>query len=438
MTEAQHGGRERPPPGAVRREWPVEVLLAGALAVVLLPSSLATAPGTNGAWWPVTTAALVVAHLSVLLRRHPAGLALCSAAMAVLVAVPGLGPVSSETGSFGPFPAILLPSSLVFLVVLYSVAAHAPRPWPTVGLVLGLSGAVLTAVRLWFSPVWPAPGLGGFDPTTLVARSAVLGVLAALVLAAWALGRYRSVRVAYLAQLEDRAVRAEADRERHAARVAAEERTRIAREMHDVVAHALAVIVRQAEGGRLAGEREPAVALSTLDTVARTGREALDDTRSVLGRLRGDGADGEAQRGAEDVPVLVAGVEEAGLPVHLEIAGTPAGLSRTASLAVYRVVQESLTNVVKHAGTGARAEVRIAYARGGADVAVRDFGGAAEDVSSTGAAGHGLLGMRERVTLEGGNLATGPADDGQPGFVVRASIPSGADRRRRNEQEDDS
>ncbi len=432
MSSAENGRpQSRADRPVTRRTSPSrlgDAALAAALALVLLPSSLQTAPGTNGAWWPVTVAAFAVVHLSVLARRRVLGLAACAAAMLVLVAVPELGPVTSETGSFGPFPAILMPTCLVFLVLEYSAATHLARPWPAVTLTVGLVGALLTAVRLWTSPLWPAPGLGDVDVTTWVARIAVLAVLVALVLAAWALGRYRSVHVAYLAELEDRALRAEADRERHAARVAAEERTRIAREMHDVVAHALAVIVRQAEGGRLAGERDTTVALTTLETVAETGRSALDDTRSVLGRLRGDGTGSLSGRRAEDVPALVEGVREAGLPVTLEVSGGgPDGLTRTASHAVYRVIQESLTNVVKHAGTGAHAQVSVHYADSGVEVSVRDHGGVAQTGQMrTPGEGHGLLGMRERVTLEGGTLRTGPDPD-TGGYVVRASIPSRAE-----------
>lgn len=394
-----------------------DVALTMGLAALLLPSSLNSGEMSGQRAGDIAiVAVLVVAHLTVLLRRRPAGLLLCAAAMAALL-VPELRPPAPWDS--GTFPAILLPSSLVFPLVLYSAAAHTRRPWPGIGLGLGLAGAGLTALRLWTSADWPAAALGDLDPGELLTRLAILGALIALVLASWALGRYRAVRAAYLAQLEGRAARAEADRERHAARVAAEERTRVAREMHDVVAHALAVIVRQAEGGRIAGERDPAVALETLETVAGTGREALDDTRSVLGRLRGDGAEDAPQRGAEDVAGLVERLAETGLGVRLRTTGSAAGLSRTASLAVYRVVQESLTNVVKHAGEGARAEVRISYGDDGAEVTVTDAGGTVRPVR--GGPGHGLIGMRERVALEGGDLTAQPTAEG---FIVRASIPA--------------
>src|SRR5699024_9939791 len=163
------------------------------------------------------------------LRRHPLGLLISALAMLTLV-VAELEPSAGASESFGSFPAILLPSALTFPVVLYSAAAHLDRPWPATGLTIGLLGAAVTAFRLSTSVSWPAPALEGFDPASLVGRMFILGALGAMVVAPWALGRYRAVRLAYLAQLQDRAEKAEADRERHAAQAAAEERTRIARE----------------------------------------------------------------------------------------------------------------------------------------------------------------------------------------------------------------
>ncbi|GAA4284178.1 hypothetical protein GCM10022261_17090 [Brevibacterium daeguense] len=349
--------------------------------------------------------------------------------MLVLLAVPGFMQTTAEGEPVGPFPAILLPSSLTFVVVLYSIAAHAQRPWPALALAIGLVGSVAVAAGVGLSPFWDAGEPAGIPEDSilrLLSRFAVLGLLVGLVLAAWALGRYRSVRMDYLAALRERAERAEADREQHAARVAAEERERIARDMHDVVAHSLAVIVRQADGGRMVGAREPTVALEALDTIGQTAREALEDTRGVLHRLRSD--DEAAQVGADNVPDLVERMRASGVDVELTVLGEPVGLTGTASMAIYRVVQESLTNVVKHAGPEARAAVTVEYRDDGVDVTIRNGGSRASTspaVCELEKGGHGLLGMRERVTLEGGELSAGPTAEG---YEVRAWLPATSGR----------
>ncbi|MEE6286082.1 sensor histidine kinase [Georgenia sp. MJ173] len=423
-----------------RRPWLTDAVLAAALAAVLAPASLGPllAGGPTAPWLLPAIAAIVVAHLAVALRRTKPAAAYATGAAAMLVLV--LVPVTVTTNGavVGPFPAILLPSALVFPVLLYSAAAYARPPWPTLALAVGLLGAVITAVPLWTGPDWVSPALGGpaaVDTTELLPRAMVLGALLAVVLAGWGLGRFRGVRAAYLGQLEERTREAQAREARQVAQAAAEERTRVAREMHDIVAHSLAVIVRQAEGGRLAGEHDPAVALRTLDTVAETGRDALDDTRTVLGRLRSDGTDTDGeQRGdpaVEDIPALVERVRATGLPVDLVVTGTPVRLSPTARLAAYRVAQEALTNVVKHAGDGARACVGLAWAADSLTVTVEDAGGSPPP---PGESGLGLLGMRERVDLEGGELVARPRDDG---FVVRASIPSGRSGTRRRPEDDE-
>lgn len=413
-----------------RRPWLADVALAAALALLLAGSSVGPLQltGPSAPWAVVAIIALGVAHVCVALRRAApvAAYAAGAAAMLVLLLVPVTASVAADADTI-PFPAILLPSSLVFPVLLYSVAAYARRPWPTLALALGLLGALLTTARLWTVPDWVSPAVGGpaaFDTTALVPRAIILGGLLSVVLAAWALGRFRGVRAAYLGQLEERAREVTEREARKVAQAAAEERTRVAREMHDIVAHSLAVIVRQAEGGRVAGEHDPALALRSLDVVATTGREALDDTRTVLGRLRSDGADGRPGQGdpaVEDVPALVARVRDTGLPVDLTVSGTPVPLSPTARLAAYRVAQEALTNVVKHAGDGARARVLLVWAEDSLTVSVEDVGGTPPPPAG---GGHGLLGMRERVALEGGELHTRRLEDG---FLVRASIPSGLD-----------
>jgi len=208
-----------------------------------------------------------------------------------------------------------------------------------------------------------------------------------------------------------------AELQRQAEQAAAAERARIARELHDIVAHHLSVIVLQAAGARAAGK--PAEA--SLEKIENSARQALSETRRLLGVLRDP--DEEAglapQPGIGDLDALAASVRAAGLPVHLVIDGDPAALPAAVDVSVYRIVQESLTNVLKHAGP-ARAEVTIGCAADTVTVEVTD-NGMAEPGRKAPAGGHGLAGMRERAAVFGGELAAGPRPGG--GFAVRARLP---------------
>jgi signal transduction histidine kinase len=172
--------------------------------------------------------------------------------------------------------------------------------------------------------------------------------------------------------------------------------------------------VRQADGGRFAAAKDPEKAAEVLGVIATTGRQALTDMRAVLGVLR---TTREPTPTVADVPALVSRVTAAGTPVTLTTTGEPGALDTAASLAAYRVVQEALTNVVRHATTGAAARVHLTWTDDGLDVAVTDDGG---PLSGGSLEGNGLIGMRERVTAVGGRLTAGP-DDG--GFAVRAFVP---------------
>jgi signal transduction histidine kinase len=204
---------------------------------------------------------------------------------------------------------------------------------------------------------------------------------------------------------------------------AAAERARIAREMHDVVAHTLSVVVAQADGGRFAARTDPEAAQRTLDTIAEVSRSALTEMRALLGLLRD--SDGEAAMGPQpsldDIPVLVAGMREAGLNVSFVTTGTPRPLPIGAGLTLYRVAQESLTNVLKHAGPGPTAYVQLTWDHDAVGLTVSDDGrGAAARGDGSGT---GIAGMTERVALFGGSLGAGPRAGG--GFVVRARLPLG-------------
>jgi signal transduction histidine kinase len=202
---------------------------------------------------------------------------------------------------------------------------------------------------------------------------------------------------------------------------ASDERARIAREMHDVVAHTLSVVVAQADGGRFAARTDPAAGERTLDTIAQVSRSALTEMRALLGVLRAP--EGEMQLGPQpsigDIPALVAATRESGLDVSFVTTGTPRPLPIGAGLAVYRIAQEAITNVLKHAGPAARAFLQLRWGEDDVTLVVRDDGrGAAAHGDGTGS---GIDGMRERATIFGGTLAAAPQTGG--GFEVRAVVP---------------
>ncbi|MEU1388646.1 MULTISPECIES: histidine kinase [unclassified Nonomuraea] len=363
-----------------------DVVLALVAGVTLVPLSLTvavlSAPGVRAV---LLAGACLVAHAAVAYRRRTWAFLVVAAAFAVQVAVTGL--------------FLVLPSAALFPLAVYSCAAHARRHPP---LLVGLAGAGVAAARFATDSSVAAAGLGP-DPWLL------LGLLAAVVVAAWGLGLYRRTQLAHLDLLRERAGEA-------AARATAEERARIAREMHDVVAHALAVIVAQARGGRFA----PARAAEILATIEETGRAALTDMRAAVGVLRATPGDGPPP-GLTGLPDLVARTRDAGLPVEEIVCGTPRPLGPGADLVAYRVVQEALTNTLKHAGTGARSTLRLDWTDEALRITAGDAGGTASAGMRDDGPGNGLAGMRERVTALGGTLDVRTEEEG--GFVVEARLP---------------
>jgi signal transduction histidine kinase len=236
-----------------------------------------------------------------------------------------------------------------------------------------------------------------------------------LLVAALLLGESVGSRRAYVREIEEKADRLEREQETEARRAAAEEQARIARELHDVVAHALSVIVVQAGAADDVFEVDPKLARGPIRAIDGAARSALTDLRRVLGVLQGD-TDYAPQPGIARLDGLVEQVRATGLDVALEIEGRPRPLPATVDLSAYRIVQEALTNVLKHADAG-QALVRIRY---GDEllVEVSDDGRAAPN----GGSGNGLIGMRERATLLGGTIEAGASAAG--GYRVRASLPT--------------
>jgi signal transduction histidine kinase len=237
---------------------------------------------------------------------------------------------------------------------------------------------------------------------------------------AWVAGRSVRTRSRLTEELHEAAVRAEESHEEELARAAADERRRIAREMHDVVAHSVSVMVVQAGGARRILDRDAARATEAAAHIEQTGRGALVEMRRLLGVLhQGEDAERAPAPGMRELEALVGRSRAAGLPVELSVDGEPRPLPAGLDLAAYRVLQEGLTNALKYAGA-APTEVRVGWSPDTLELTVADRGPGPGAADGDGG-GHGLVGMRERVRLYGGELWTGRRDGG--GFEIRARIP---------------
>lgn len=345
---------------------------------------------------PVATAFTVAEALPLLWRRqHPWPVFLAVAMLSAL-----------QAWAYDQ-PAV---GQLAFPVAVYSVARWSPRWQGIAALLVGFAGALVAATR-WLLGF----GAGDLTPGNLAPYTVTIG---AIVTAAWALGTAAQTRERYVASLVARAEQAERMAEREVELAARDERSRIAREMHDVVAHGLSVIVVQADGARYAAANDPDVAVRTLETISATGREALTEMRRLLGLLREGDTGVVPQPGLDDVRHLVDEARAAGTRVTADLPPHVSGVPDGVGLAAYRIVQEALTNVRKHAGPEARVDVRVAVDRD-VRIDVRDDGrGAAAHPDGRGL---GLVGMRERAAVHGGTLEAGPAPGG--GFAVSARLP---------------
>lgn len=382
------------------------VLVDGGLAVlVTVFLALVYGPGVTPFW-------LVVAQVLPLALRRVRPLP-----VAGVVAVAHLAQVVVSDGP--------LPSNFAVLVVVYTVAANATERWQ--------SQAVLGAALLGA----PIAALDWYGTSPRLDMVFTAGVLAMVVVIAWVLGDVVRRRRLVVARLREQNEALARDQEQRAQLAAQRERAAIAREMHDIVAHSLSVVVVQADGGAYAaraalertgdGAADPGAlrdAAETLETVAATARAALADTRRLVGVLResGSAAEYSPQQGLAHLDELVGRLTDAGVPVRLAVRGELDGLTREVDLAAYRVVQESLTNVLKHAGPGATAEVDVLRSPAVLLVRVSDTGRGPGEHDGR---GNGIIGMTERVEVLGGTLYAGARTGG--GFEVVASIPVGRD-----------
>jgi signal transduction histidine kinase len=320
-----------------------------------------------------------------------------------------LATTATVVGYLADYPEAGLPFTA--LIAVYTLASQATDRRVTV---------LATAPLFVIIPVmFAAANRGDFEIGTLV------GNLTTFTLAAiW--GDRKKVREAYFEQLELRAAEKERERYEAAERAAADERLRIARELHDVVAHAMSVVAVQSGVGAHVIDTRPDEAKRILETISATSRDSLNEMRRLLGVLRSDDTDGADATelapapGLDGLDELVRRVTDAGVPVDVTVDGRrPDTMSAGVDLAAYRIVQEALTNVLKHAGANTRATVRVAYEPVQLRIAIADDGrGAASSVN--GQPGHGIVGMRERAALYGGTLDAGPKPGG--GYEVTAML----------------
>lgn len=423
---------------ALRRVLITDVALTLAAAVLLVPLSVALGPATGATRGDLSRAG--VAWLALLLVAP--------------LALRRLRPVTSAALVYAFALAQLavgvwwMPADVAVLVSLYSITCWTAGRLHLVALAAAVSGGLVSAT----ASALAMPG----EPVSAVGVWVVVaGLMVSAAVASWAFGLARRARREQLDDLRERAERLERDRDQQAAIAAAAERARIARDMHDVVAHSLSVIIAQADGGRYASTQDPDAGVRALGVIAETGRAALADMRAILGVLRagtdgsGDGAGAapgatpsgvsggasapegggrpvgprtalRPQPATADLDALVQQTRAAGLEISLVRVGSSRTLPAGVGLTLYRICQEALTNVLKHAGPDPRVTVLIRWGEQDVVLEVSDDGRGASAVGD--GAGQGLLGMRERAAMFGGRVVAGPRPGG--GYRVRASLPT--------------
>jgi signal transduction histidine kinase len=372
-----------------RSTW-VDVGIAGFVAAVGVGD--VSSGGFHPAWlWLV--GAFVTSAVLLWLRRHPGVVA-----VAVLVPWTALHLVQPSTGpdSDPAFPI------LAVLVASYSLGAFAPPRVALGGLVFELA---------YFNVG------GALSGDTAIANFVFISFF---LMSAWLLGRALGGRTRYASALERHTELLEAEREAQSRRAVAVERARIARELHDVIAHGVSLMVLQTGGVRRLLAEDQKREREALEAAEATGREALSELHLLLGVLRAPDAAGapeEPPPGLGRLDALVDSVRAAGLDIAVEVSGKPRQLPRAMDLSAYRIVQEALTNTLRH-GHARHADIHVAYGRRTLELEVLDDGIGEADANGT---GNGLVGMRERTAMFGGALHAGPRAEG--GFAVRALLP---------------
>ena len=365
-----------------------------AMAVALTAVALSTAGINHAQLDAVSVPLLVLQTLPVAVRRrNPMRILIVTGLAIMLYSLLGY---PQSNGQFGVFLAF------------YTVAANEPRRRAVVAAAVTAGGILVSIVS------YAAFAHSGWTEN-LTGTYLSFGL-------AWLIGDNLRVRRAYTQELEDRAIELEREREEKAAQAVTEERARIARELHDVVAHYVSVMVVQTAGARRIADKDPAAARTALEAVEAAGRTALTEMRRMLEVLREDDPGMGPQPGLAELERLISQVRDVGLPVELNVEGDACCLPAGMDLAAYRIVQEALTNTVKHGGK-ATARVNVRYGNDYLEIEVTDDGrGAAAPLLAAGErGGHGLIGMKERAALYGGELQTGPVFLG--GYRVYARLP---------------
>ncbi|GGQ25389.1 two-component sensor histidine kinase [Streptomyces griseomycini] len=350
-----------------------------------------TAPNLDVPGWLVLTLSLGLSVPLFWRRTHPG---------TVLLAMAPFALANAWTGA-------LLQAALLQLLVVFHIALRLPLR------------ALWWATALTTAPVLVSVARYGEGEWNQQVGSHLTSIVVAVLIGITVRSRHD-----HTAALEDRARRLEIERDQQAQLAAAAERARIAREMHDIIGHNLSVITGLADGGKYAAAKSPERAAQALDAIATTSRQALDELRRLLDVLRDDGTTHPAeltpQPALTDLDQLLDGVRTAGLPVHTTVEGRPS-LPAGRQLTVYRVIQEALTNTLKHAGPNATAEIALSYGdKGAVTVTVTDTG---DPGAAAPADGRGLPGMRERTALYGGTLEAGPRPHPERGWRVHLHLP---------------
>jgi signal transduction histidine kinase len=373
------------------------LLAVGLTAALLLELSLGS--NITGDWWTNYVLGVLVTAAVAWRRPWPVW-ALAVQLIALLVSVAFDGDLVENP--FTPFLAVI--------VVMYGVGSYAPIGWSRFGVAIGVIGVLLIDV------VGDESDVGSFVGPILLA-----------IALPWAAGRAAKEWAQRALELERVNAALKAEQEQRSLLAVADERSRIARELHDVVAHSISVMVVQAEGAKRMMERDPRRAKSALEQIEGTGRAALVEMRRLLGVLRkdGEGTIRTPQPGTQTLDMLVDRAQEAGLDVRVAIEGQKKTLPAGVDVSVFRIIQEALTNSLKHAGP-TRADVLLKYAEDAVEVEIVDAGlvnGFQPPTADPENPQHGLLGMKERVSLYGGEIVTGPCEDGRDGYRVWARIP---------------
>jgi signal transduction histidine kinase len=370
------------------RDWDVVDQALAAVVFVVVTVDLTVTHRHESLVLELLISAAVAASL-LLRRRHPLWMA--------LVVVAGCGTVLTTLRS----PANSTSIGVILIVASYSTGAHLELRRSLVGFALTTGAiAVVCIVKTPTDVFFPVVFFGAVP---------------------WVLGRVIRTQTALARELTEKAEREQIAREHEAVRATAAERARVARELHDVLAHNVSVMVIQASGARRVVDNDPAAAIDAARLISRTGREALNELRYVFGRVRREDGDAlDASPGLANLDQLASRAHRAGLPVEVRVDGVPQRLSPGADLAAYRVVQEALTNTMKHAHA-ARATVNVSYRPRDVVVEVHDDGAGEANGRRWEEGGHGLVGMRERMALYGGELEAGRRPSG--GFSVCARLP---------------